>query len=393
MKKDILIKILFYAVIALPMWMFLIWLVWPKTKLVIAIVDKTVLFTSGQEHASLNWVLRSNKFAKTNKDLYMVNRDYFGFFPNQNKQFGLKGLERATEDELEKLSFDSDMTYITDTYGIYSKEWYLGKNITERQRLLYGGLSPNDLLFLKKMKQKKKLIITEFNTFATPTSDLVAREFERTFKIKWTGWIGKYFDSLDTLENKELPHWLVENYMRQNNKKWSFKKSGIAFVHKSDKIVVLEHKQDLNSEVPFILTGKEEREKYNIPKRIKYPFWFDVIQTSRENKVISFYDLKVSEVGRKILNKNNIPSQFPAIIEHYRDDYKFYYFCGDFADNPISQTGSYFKGSAYFRKLFYNDDIAAERVSFFWEFYRPMMTKILNKYHTDYNDNKNVPQR
>lgn len=383
MKRSLLNAILFYFVIALPLWMFVIWFFWPKTKLVIAIVDKTVLFKSGQEHASLNWVLRNNKYAKTSEDLYKVGRDYFGFFPNKNKQFDLKGLERASDEELEKLSRDADMAYITDTYGVYSKEWYLARNITERQRLLYGGLSSQDMTLLKKMKQKKKLIITEFNTFATPTSDVVARDFEQTFKIKWTGWVGKYFDSFDTTQNKELPRWLVENYKAQNHNKWPFKKAGIAFVSKGDKIVVLEYIKDLNAEVPYILTRKDDRKQYDIPKSMKYPFWFDIIQTSRSNKIISFYDLKVNDSGAKILAKNGIPSQFPAIIEHYRNDYKFYYFCGDFADNPISQAGSYFKGISYFRKMFYNDDIAAERVSFFWEFYRPMINRILKDYYKD----------
>lgn len=383
MKRSLLNAILFYFVIALPLWMFVIWFFWPKTKLVIAIVDKTVLFKSGQEHASLNWVLRNNKYAKTSEDLYKVGRDYFGFFPNKNKQFDLKGLERASDEELEKLSRDADMAYITDTYGVYSKEWYLARNITERQRLLYGGLSSQDMTLLKKMKQKKKLIITEFNTFATPTSDVVARDFEQTFKIKWTGWVGKYFDSFDTTQNKELPRWLVENYKTQNHNKWPFKKAGIAFVSKGDKIVVLEYIKDLNAEVPYILTRKDDRKQYDIPKSMKYPFWFDIIQTSRSNKIISFYDLKVNDSGAKVLAKNGIPSQFPAIIEHYRNDYKFYYFCGDFADNPISQAGSYFKGISYFRKMFYNDDIAAERVSFFWEFYRPMINRILKDYYKD----------
>jgi len=388
MKRGIISTILFYLVIALPLWMFVIWFFWPKTKLVIAIVDKTVLFKTGQEHASLTWVLRNNKYSKTSKDLYKVGRDYFGFFPNKNKKYDLKGLERATDEDLEKLSRHSDMAYITDTYGIYSKEWYLAKNITERQRLLYGGLSPQDMAFLKKMKEKKKLIITEFNTFATPTSNTVAKDFEQTFKIKWTGWVGKYFDSFDTVRNKELPKWLVENYKAQNNGQWPFKRSGIAFVHKSDKIVVLEYVNHLNGEVPYILTRKDERGRYNIPKAMKYPFWFDIIQTSRSNKIISFYDLRVNDAGAKILADHNIPSQFPAIIEHYRNDYKFYYFCGDFADNPISQGGSYFKGISLFRKLFYNDDIAAERVSFFWEFYRPMINKILDDYYKDMKTEK-----
>ena len=368
--------------------MFLAWLFWPKTKLVVAIIDKTVLFRSGQEHASLNWVLRNYKYAKNSKDLYKVGRDYFGFFPKDNREFALKGLEQATESDLEKLSKDADIAYITDTYGVYSKEWYLAKNITERQRLIYGGLSSQDLSFLKKMKEKQKLVITEFNTFATPTPDNIARDFERTFKIKWTGWVGRYFDSLDTLKNKELPRWLIENYKAQNNNQWPFKRSGIGFVHKTDKIVILENIRNLNAETPYILTRKEDSKHYHIPSTMKYSFWFDVVQTSRDNKILSFYDLKVNSSGMKILNDNHIPAQFPAIIEHYRNDYKFYYFCGDFADNPISQSGSFFKGISYFRKLFYNSDIAAERVSFFWEFYRPMMHSILKKYQEDSLKNK-----
>ncbi|WP_026898016.1 hypothetical protein [Daejeonella oryzae] len=372
--------LLFYFVMLLPVWMWLAWLVWPKTKLVIAIVDKTVLNVAGQEHASLTWVLRNQKYSKTNDDLYGVKKDYFGFFPKENKEYELKGLEKFSTDQLDQIGTLSDMMYVTDTYGIYSTEWFLGRNITDRQRLIYGGLSANDMHLIKKMKQQKKLIITEFNTFATPTSPAIAAEMEKTFKIKWTGWVGKYFDSFDTLQNKELPVWLLRDYKKQNNNKWPFKKAGIAFVNKNEKIVILEYVKDLNSEVPHIITSKYNREKYNIPKSMKYPFWFDVIQTSRSNQILSFYNLEVTSRGRKILEENGIPPQFPAIIEHDRADYKFYYFCGDFADNPITQAGSYFKGIRFFRKMFYNDDIAAERSSFFWEFYAPIVTRILNDY-------------
>ncbi|MFN0254307.1 hypothetical protein [Pedobacter ureilyticus] len=390
MKRIAINKVLFYVIIGIPLWMFLAWVIWPKTKLAIAIVDKTVLFTSGQEHASLNWILKNNKYSKANNDLYDVKKDYYGFFPNKNKKFDLKGLEKLSEKELEDLSRTSDMTYFTDTYGVYSKEWYLAKNLVERQRLLYGGLSVQDMLFLKKMKAKKKLVITEFNTFATPTPEHIAKDFEQTFKIKWTGWVGKYFDSFDTTQNKEIPRWLIDNYKTQNNNQWPFKKSGIAFVSKSDKIIILEYTTHLISEIPLIVTAKKERKHYNIPKSMKYSFWFDVVQTSRSNKVISFYDIKVNEDGKKLLAQNNIPPQFPAVIEHYREDYKFYYFCGDYADNPISQGGSYFKGISYFRRLFYNDDVAAERVSFFWEFYKPMVESILRRYQEDLNSNKST---
>lgn len=374
--------VLFYAIMFLPLWMWLAWLLWPKSKLVIAIVDKTVLNTEAQEHSSLNWVLRNNKYSKTSKDLYSMGRDYFGFFPGDDKKYDLKGLERFSDEQLDKLSAECDMMYVTDTYGIYSKEWYAGKNLSERQQVIYGGLSRQDMYLLKKIKEQKKLIITEFNTFATPTAPNIAREFEQTFKIRWTGWVGKYFDSLDTLKNKELPRWLIDNYKDQNNDKWPFKRAGIAYVDRSDKIIILEYVTHLNSEVPLITTPADQRERFKIPKTMKYPFWFDIIQTSRSNQIVSFFDVKVNERGKRILAENGIPPQFPAVIEHDAPDYKFYYFCGDFADNPISQAGSYFKGIRFFRKMFYNDDIAAERVSFFWEFYAPMVSSILADYES-----------
>lgn len=363
--------------------MFLVWLCWPKTKLVTAIIDKTVLNKKGQEHSSLTWYLRYNKYSKTSKDLYQVGQDYFGFFPQKDQRFVLKGLERFDDKELNKLVSDCDLTYFTDTYGIYLKEWKQEVESTERSKLVYGGMSYEDLYFLQKMKAKKKLILTEFNCIGTPTKRAIREKFEREFKIQWTGWVGRYFDSLDTNKNKELPEWLIQNYKNQNDNKWPFNKSGIALVNENDKIIVLENIEHLNSEVPFILTGKEDREKYYLPKVIKYPFWFDIMKTSRQNHIVSFYNIEVNEEGRKILEENGIPPQFPAVIEHNRDDYKFFYFAGDFADNPITLNSSSFKGIRFFRKMFYDKSIASERVSFFWEYYYPLVNTIITDYEED----------
>lgn len=373
-------NIIFFLVILFPLWMFLTWLLWPKTKLVIAIVDKTVLNKKGQEHSSLTWLLRYNKYSKTSKDLYKVGYDYFGFFPGKDQEFILKGLERFDDKKLNKLADDCDLTYFTDTYGIYLKEWIQDVESTERSKLIYGGMSYQDLAFLQKMKARKKLILTEFNCIGTPTSKFIRSQFEKDFQIRWTGWVGRYFDSFDTNKNKELPDWLIRNYQNQNDGKWPFNKSGIAFVSEKDKIVVLENIEHLNSEVPFILTGKDDREKYNIPKVMKYPFWFDVMKTSRNNHIVSFYNIEVNENGKKILEENGIPPQFPAVIEHNRKDYKFFYFAGDFADNPIALNASSFKGIRFFRKMFYDKSIASERVSFFWEYYYPLVNTIIKDY-------------
>jgi hypothetical protein len=70
---------------------------------------------------------------------------------------------------------------------------------------------------------------------------------------------------------------------------------------------------------------------------------------------------------------------------HSASDYQFYYFSGDFCDNPISMTTSYFNGIGFFKSMFYDASGPSERSSFFWNFYRPLMNNIL----TDYIASKN----
>ncbi|RYE39504.1 MAG: hypothetical protein EOP48_25710, partial [Sphingobacteriales bacterium] len=95
-------------VILIPFWMWLAWLLTPKTKLVAAIVDKTVLTNDGQEHISLTWILNHQRYTKTSTKPYRISEDYYGFFPMDQEQFRLKGLERFSSEQLVKLSNDAD---------------------------------------------------------------------------------------------------------------------------------------------------------------------------------------------------------------------------------------------------------------------------------------------
>ncbi len=89
-------------------------------------------------------------------------------------------------------------------------------------------MSKEDIGLLQRMKDKHKLIITEFNTIGSPTPPEIRRQFEEMFAIRWSGWIGRYFENLDTTVNKELPRWLINNYLSQHNHRWPFKKDGVA---------------------------------------------------------------------------------------------------------------------------------------------------------------------
>lgn len=162
-----------------------------------------MLQNSGK-HSSFTWVLNNQRFTKTTTALYDNSHDYFGFFPMKNEKFRVKGLERFSPEMLWKLSNDADMVYFTDTYGVYKDEWYK-KNSVEGSGILYGGMSEQDIQLLQDMKAKHKLIISEFNTIGSGTSDKVRSEFENLFGLKWSGWIGRYFSSLDTISNSDLP--------------------------------------------------------------------------------------------------------------------------------------------------------------------------------------------
>ncbi|HET7734132.1 MAG TPA: hypothetical protein VFK73_09870, partial [Paludibacter sp.] len=74
-----------------------------------------------------------------------------------------------------------------------------------------------------------------------------------------------------------------------------------------------------------------------------------------------------------------IPEVFPAVIEHDSTDYKFIYFAGDFCDNSIGMKSAKFKWIENFNTFAYKRN-TEERVSFFWDFYRPMIDKILLNY-------------
>lgn len=373
----------------MPLWLFLIWNFFPKKKMVLAVVDKTVLTKVGQEHVSLNWVLLQEKYSKTKKDLYNRSQDYFGFFPEENKNFELKGLERFSTQQLDRLSDDADLAYFTDTYGIYRNEWYAKGDEKERSGIIYGGMSEQDIEFLGMMKNKHKLILSEFNCLGSPTPKLVSSKFQELFGIGWTGWIGRYFDSFDTTINKELPKWVVRNYKAQNQGKWPFTKGGIVFVHSDDRIVILEKDNDLLEEFPEIQANEEGQKKYKLPESFYYTFWFDIIESNNNiNHTIANFVINTNNHGTQLLAKNGIPASFPAISLHKNADYKFFYFSADFSDNPIELNTAYLKFVPYFRKFMYNRRDPMDRKATFWEIYQPMVTTVLNEYHQDINQSR-----
>ncbi|MFO7829314.1 MAG: hypothetical protein R6V23_11870 [Bacteroidales bacterium] len=380
MNKKILFLLVTFAIIILTLfgsWFF--WYIKPNKPLNIYILDKTVPTIERTEHKSFNWVLNHHKYVKPNGNLYNVNKDYYGFFPlsTKSREFDFKSLRIH---EVKDAALGYDMLYYTDTYGVYYNEWYKNqsKDLKINQKV-YGGLNQNDYLLLKEMKGLNKLIITEFNLYDAPTNPLIREKVEVLFGINWSGWTGKYFSSLDTSKNGIVPKWIVNRYMEHNNNQWPFKNAGIVLVHKFGTITILEQGTHLTEEIPLIISKQETIKKYGVPEIVHYPQWFDITFTGDRNNVPANFKIQVNSKGDSILRSYNLKPVFPAVIEH-TGDYKFYYFGGDFAENPVNSNTAYFEGYHELMGLFTGNSYESTR-KFYRKFYVPMISEIIDDYY------------
>lgn len=393
-RKQIISIIILVLLLLIPFFAWLVWYYQSDKEMKVLIVDKTVLNKDVQEHVSLKWILNHERFVKEDGDSYDPDLDYYGFFPDEEGGYEIHDFSLFEDYQLDSIIDYYDMIYYTDAYGIYIAEWWdaypevAPKDYNkipphERSRHLYGRLTKPELQILQGMKDQKKLIMTEFNIIASPTRNNERKAFEEMFSLEWSKWVGRYFYSLDTTVNQELPGWVKRNYVHQYGE-WPFENSGIIFVRNDDRIVIVENDTHLTHEVPIIHTDSIYCAIYGIPEEMKYPFWFDIISIEEPNVRISEYHISVNREGDSILSHFDIPTVFPAIIKA-EGDYPFYYFSGDFADNPISTNSSYFKQSALASSMSY-DEMTKERISFFWDFYRPLTTKILTDYYSKMNE-------
>ncbi len=391
MRKYFFLSLLILIFLS-PVWMWLGWKFSENKKMNILIIDKTVIEQPAQEHVSFCWILKNEKYLKWDGTFYDPQSDYMGFYPFKNYKYYTNDLSKRNLDQLNLLSDRADMVYFTDCYGIYNNDWF-GGDVGLRSTKIYGGMNNSDLELMKQMVSKKKLVISEFNCMGSPTKLKTRNAFEELYRIKWTGWIGRYFDELDTNKNKEIPQWVVESYIQHHNYKWTFSGQGIILVNENGRVEILEERRHLKGSLPIIYTQNINQKKFNLPKELPYPFWFEINQSSRKNNIISVFKLNTNKSGDTILYQNNILKVFPAVIERSQKNSKMYYFAADFADNPIDVNYAKFKKIEVIKNLSVNNKSIIQRESFFYAYYLPLMKKILDDNYKiiDKNEKMAIP--
>lgn len=367
--SQIVILIIFLAALFLAP--FVIWQIQPKKYIRAVIIDKTVPDQTYREHRGLTWTFNHLKYfnAETRRP-FAYDEDYFGFFPLEPGQtYNVKDLPSP-------LNPETDLIYLTDTYGVYEEEFYQSKIAGRRSPIIYGGITQEDFKALYLALENQPLIIGEFNIFGTPTEEPIRQQLENIFGVKWTGWIGRYFLDLSRA-NEEIPAWLIENYQNQTGQSWAFKGPGFALASADDTVVILRQNLEVGNELLQITFPKSIQERYNVSNQVRFYYWFDIVTTGENTETIAEYKLDLTESGQAKLAEFGLQTSFPAIIRQ-RPSHTSYYFAGDYSDiielpffwNIIGQEPI---------KRFLTPDIEGDARYFFWNVYFPLIKKILNQ--------------
>ncbi|MCU0363173.1 MAG: hypothetical protein MUE32_07435 [Bacteroidales bacterium] len=378
MKRILLIVVVILVVLlALPFVKFIGWSFQQKKPMNVILVDKTVPTLERLNHKSFNWVLTNERFVKKGSNSgYSYKKDYYGFIPTRPlREFGWTKNEYRLTD-LKELPAGNDAVYFTDTYGVFSNDWYKGLNRSRRSRMIYGGLNNTDNLLIKEMKDNKKLVLLEYNVMDHPTTAYESFRLQERLGVSLSGWSGRYFSSLDSTD-KEFPIWLTSMYRKSAKKPWHFSKAGIVLLTSRD-VIVLEEGTHLSNPMPSIVTDEENSSKYGLVSQVAFNKWFEILD-ARENTVISKFKIETTAEGDTLLNQNNLSSSFPSVIKDPAEGLT-YYFAGDFSNNDVPMWTARLKNVSSM-KLFLYSDKSDDARRFFWLYYRPLISSIFNEHY------------
>ncbi|PZX56842.1 hypothetical protein LV84_01968 [Algoriphagus ratkowskyi] len=366
-------------VVFIPLISYLIWLFYPAKQLEIVVIDKTVPTDTYQEHHALFWTLKHLKIQNKNNDFYDEETDYFGFFPDNTPSFGTSNdLLQLDENEIIETATNLDVLYFADTYGVFEED-FKEHNSDEVSKKIYGGLNRGDINLLREAVAQKKTIIAEFNTMASPTPVGIRTEFENLMGLKWTGWIARYFEEMDSTINTDLPKWFISQYLEQHENNWVPAGPGIVFVHEKGRVEAFSDGLDYFGEIPKIRTQRINQQGFKLPELVPYPEWFDIVLIERDYQVISFYDIDPSTKGKEKLRDMGLPRFFPAAVFKNVGEGQFYYFAGDFSDLRSSIGSVHFTGLPMLWRGFHLVSDYKDRKSFYWNYFYPLLSQILEK--------------
>jgi hypothetical protein len=337
------------------------WWLTPSRTLAVVVVDKTVPFHNYREHAAIPWLLHALKLRQPSGVFLDPARDYVGFDPGAKTGRDLSPQDLA----------DADALVITDTYGVYVGDYeHPGDQAAlERSPKIYGGLSFAETGAIEAFAARGRLVVAEFNTFASPTGPAERARLERVFGVHWTQWVARYWPDLQ--DRNEVPRWVGAAYERVYHAPFDMTGAGLVFVHEDGDIVVLRDGLDVEGDV---LTQERTPAgaEAGFPERGDFWYWIDVVEDVAAD-VLYEHEVHATSAGLEKLRAHHLLLRFPAVTRRG----EAYYLAGDFVDSSAdlgSPERAWLLGYRQARAT----GCGGERTeSFFWSFYAPIVSRLL----------------
>jgi len=166
---------------------------------------------------------------------------------------------------------------------------------------------------------------------------------------------------------------------------WPVKKSGIVLLNNDGLLEILVLDEHLNKSVPVIETNEDQAKRFGVKQHVPYTQWFEFVAPGK-NKVPSSIKIDVNAEGQKVFNRLGISSLTPAVIEH-NGNTRYFYLCGDFAENPAAMWTAKLAGGKGINK-FITGLGNSNRANFYRYFYMPLMETVLSEYYASLKKKK-----
>lgn len=344
------------AVLTAPHWL---WRLQKARTLEVVIVDKTVPFEKYREHSAIPWILHAMKLRGQHGRFLDAATDYLGFDPRTKTGHDLTAaaLEHA------------DVLVVADTYGVYQGDYERpGEEAAlERSPKIYGGLGDAEATAIEVFAARGGLVLAEFNTFGSPTTEPIRERMETLFGLHWTGWVARYWPDLQDVN--EVPRWVGRTWEKVNHTPFDLNGGGLVLVNEKEDIVVLQAGTDLGRDIVT-----QERTirgaAFDLPVRGSFWFWMDVVAAT-DGEVLYEHVIGATPAGAQKLTAHGLPVRFPALVK--RAD--AWYFAGDFVDTAMDLGNPERAGLLPWRGRTGGCGASSDD-AFFWELYVPIVSRL-----------------
>ncbi len=375
-KWFFIIPLIFLILISL---LFIIWQISPKKGMNVCVLDKTILTVEEnndinidsvyRKHQGLFWLLEQQKYVFQNGDFYDTKQDYFG--PILDEEGQIKE-ERALKD----LDYEPDLMYVSDVYGAVNDTYgYYDKNDAKN-----AGVTVDEMSVISYAYESNATIVAEMELFNSNLNSSIHSQLASLCGVKPTGWVGRYI--YDLQDFTDVPDWAPPMYEQQEGVEWQFSGPGILLVS-DEKIIILEQKTDFESRnLLQIFITDEYKKEFKHCDRVNFYNWFEIVEPVGNTEVIANFEFDVNATGmEKLKGVLRSPVFCAATRKVSTGKAPVYYFAADFNDyvSHLNYNRFMFANTVYRWIAF---DRQGDITNFYWNFYDPLMTKILSYVNT-----------